>query len=325
MKAIVFYKYGSPNVLKLEEVEKPTVAHDQVLIKVHASSINSLDWRLMRAAPFFLRLQTGLWNPQNNRLGVEAAGIVEEVGKDVKRFKPGDAVFGTCGLGAFAEYVATREQSLVLKPDNVTFEQAAATSLAATTALQGLRDAGEVQSGSTVLIHGASGGVGTFAVQFAKYFGTEVTGVCNTRHVEMVRALGADHIIDYTQEDFAKNGNRYDLIFAVNGNRSIFDYRRALKPTGRYVLAGGTGMRQMLQTMLLGRWLSKSGGKQMISMGIASINQQDLTFIQEQLTASQIAPVIDHCYSLDDLPAAMHYYEAVHPQGKVVIKVAEGD
>ena len=323
MKAIVQHKYGSPDVLNLEEVQKPTPKENQLLIKVHAASINALDWHFMRADPFFIRLMFGFLKPKNKILGADIAGRVEAVGANVKQFQPGDELFGSCGRGGFAEYVCANEKGILLKPANVTFEQAAAVPTAAITALQGLRDSGGIQSGQKVLIHGASGGVGMFAVQIAKSFGAEVTAVCSTRNLKMVRSIGADHLIDYTQEDFVQNGQQYDLIFAVNGNRSIFDYRRALEPKGIYVVAGGSGTRQMFQTIFLGRLLSRRGGKTMMSMPTATIKKKDLIFLQELLENGKIVPVIDKCYPLNEVPEAMRYVEDVHAQGKIVITVAQ--
>ncbi len=241
MKAVVYTKYGPPDVLQLKEVEKPTPNDDEVLIKVRAASVNPLDWHLMRAEPFLARLEVGFLKPKNKILGADIAGRVEAVGRNVKQFQLGDEVFGEIfenGLGGFAEYVSVPESALALKPANISFEAAAAVPIAALTALQGLRDKGEIQSGQKVLINGASGGVGTFAVQIAKSFGAEVTGVCSTRNLEMVRSIGSDQVIDYTQEDFTKNGQRYDLILDVAAYHSIFDYKRALSPEGIYVMVG---------------------------------------------------------------------------------------
>ena len=262
MKAIVCPKYGSPDVLQLKNIEKPAPKDDEVLIKVYAASVNSRDWRRMRANPFFLRLMTGgLLKPKNAILGADVAGRVEAVGSDVKQFLPGDEVFGVLsryGGRTFAEYVCAGENEIALKPANLSFEQAAAVPLAAMTALQGLRDKGNIQPGQKVLINGASGGVGTFAVQIAKSFGAEVTGVCSTRNLEMVRSLGADHVIDYTKEDFTQNGQQYDLILAVNGYHPISDYLHALKPEGTYVVAGGS-MFQLFQAASNGKRISRTG------------------------------------------------------------------
>ena len=320
MKAIVYTKYGPPDVLQIEEVEKPTPNENQALIKVHAASINAADYRVMRAEPFLLRpMIGGLLKPKNTRLGSDVAGRVEAVGENVKQFRPGDEVFG-CRNGAFAEYVCAREGALALKPANSSFEEAAAVPVAALTALQGIRYAGGIRPGQKVLIQGASGGVGTFAVELAKSFGAEVTAVCSTRNLDMARSIGADHVIDYTQEDFTRNQQRYDLIFAVNGYHSLLAYKRALNPQGIYVCAGGT-MPQFFQAMLLGSLMSRNGGKKMGSMGIAKVNQEDLVFLGELLKAGKIAPVIDRSYPLSEIAEAFRYVEDTHAQGKVVITV----
>ncbi len=276
MKAIVYTKYGSPDVLQLKEVEKPAPKADEVLVKVHAASANPADWHLMRAEPFLARFANGLLKPKNTRLGADVAGSVEAVGSNVTQFKVGDDVFGEMALdtlGCFAEYVCAPEDLVALKPANLTFEQAAAVPLAAFTALQGLRDKGQIRPGQKVLINGASGGVGTFAVQIAKSFGTEVTGVCSTRNVELVRSIGADHVIDYTQVDFTQNGQQYDLIFDAVGNRSVADIRRALSPTGICSVAGFTSLSRLFQVMLL-------GGKKIGLMETAKTNQKDLLSVQ---------------------------------------------
>lgn len=319
MKAIVRHRYGTPDELNLEDIPKPVPQDDQLLIKVHATSINAMDWRFLKADPFFIRLMLGLWTPKQKVLGFNIAGVVEAVGKDVQAFQVGDEVFGTCNGGGFAEYVCTFERALVLKPSNVTFEQAAALPTAAQTALQGLRDAGKIEAGQKVLIHGASGGVGTFAVQIAKHFGAEVTAVCSTRNVEMVRSLGADYVIDYKKEDFAKNGECYDLIFGINGNRSIFDFRRSLCENGRYVLGGGSGLRQMMQTRFLGRRLSGKDGKQLFAMPTTTFKKDDLITLGELVNDGSIRPVIDHCYPLEQTREAFWYIEKEHARGKVVI------
>ncbi len=318
MKAIVYTKYGPPDVLQLKEVEKPTQKENQVLVKVHAASVNAGDWRGMRANPFLVRLMGGgLLRPKDPRFGSDVAGRVEAVGENVKQFRPGDEVFG-CAKGAFAEYVLTREAYLALKPTNRSFEEAAAVPVAALTALQGLRDAGGIRPGQEVLIQGASGGVGTFAVQLAKSFGAEVTAVCSTRNLDMARSIGADHVIDYTKEDFTRNRQRYDLIFAVNGYHSLSAYKRALNPQGIYICAGGT-LPQIFQAMLLGSWMSRNGDKKMGSMGIAKVNQKDLVYLGELLEAGKIVPLIDRCYPLSEVPEAIRYVEEIHAQGKVVI------
>jgi NADPH:quinone reductase-like Zn-dependent oxidoreductase len=319
MKAVVYHNYGSPDVLQIEDVEKPTPNENQVLVKVHATSINAGDYRVMRANPFLVRLGGGLLRPKDTRLGSDVAGRVEAVGGNVKQFRPGDEVFG-CRHGAFAEYVCAREGLLALKPANISFEEAAAVPVAALTALQGLRDAGGIRPGQKVLIQGASGGVGTFAIQLARSFGAEVTAVCSPRNLEMARSIQADHIIDYTKEDFTRNGQRNDLIFAVNGYHSLSAYKRALSPQGIYVCAGGT-MPQLFQAMLLGSLMSQKGGKKLGFMGIAEVKQEDLVFLADLLKEGKIVPVIDRSYLLSEIAEAMRYVEEKHAQGKVVITV----
>ncbi len=325
MKAIVYTKYGSPDVLQLKDVEKPAPKEDEVLIKVHAASVNAADLHLLRADPFLIRFMSGLLKPKNTILGADIAGRVEAIGGNVKQFKPGDEVFGDisgCGWGGFAEYVCARENALVLKPANISFEEAAAVPMAGVTALQGLRDKGQIQPGQKVLINGASGGVGTFAVQIAKSFGAEVTAVCSTMNLEQVRSIGADHVIDYTQEDFTQNEHRYDLILAANGYHSISDYKRALSPKGTYVTTGGS-MAQMSQAMLQGPWISMTGSKKMGNM-LARPNQKDLAFMKDLLEAGKVVPVIDRCYPLSEVPEALRYLEEGHARGKVVITVEQG-
>src|SRR5437879_2973835 len=286
MKAIVYRCYGSPDVLKFEDIEKPAVADDQVLVKVHAASVNPLDWHYMRGTPYIVRMDAGFGKPDNPRLGVDFAGTVEAVGKNVRRFKPGDEVFGG-KFGAFAEYVSVREdRALALKPANLTFEQAASVPIAALTALQGLRDKGRIRPGQKVLINGASGGVGTFAVQIAKSFGAEVTGVCSTRNVNMVRSIGADRVIDYTKEDFTKSVERYDLILDNVGNHSLLESRRALKPKGKYIMVGGPSGRwidplpRALNALVLSRFVSQD-----IRMFLAELNKEDLTILRDLMQA----------------------------------------
>lgn len=318
MKAIVYYKYGPPDALQLEEVEKPTPKENQVLIKVHAASINAVDYRMMRANPFFIRLVgDGFLKPKDPRLGIDVAGRVEAVGENVKQFRPGDEVFG-CAHGSFAEYALARESSLALKPANRSFEQAAAVPVGGLTALQGLRDTGGIKPGQKVLIQGGSGAVGMFAVQLAKFFGGEVTAVCSTRNLEMARSIGADHVIDYTREDFTRKPQRYDLIFAVNGYHSLAAYKHALNPQGIYVCAGGT-MPQIFQALLLGSLFSEKGGRKLGSMGISKAKQEDLVTLGELLEAGKIIPFIDRCYPLIETAEAIRYVEGIHPQGKVVI------
>jgi len=323
MKAIVITKYGSPDVLKLEEVPKPTPSDDEVLVEVHAASVNYSNSAFVRGKPFIVRLMgSGLLKPKHKILGSDIAGRVEAVGRNVKQFQPGDEVFGDlsgCGRGGFAEYVAVPENALALKPANITFDEAAAVPEAAVVALQGLRDLGKIQPGQKVLIVGASGGIGTFAVQIAKSFGAEVTGVCSTRNLDMVRSIGADHVIDYTREDFTKSGQRYDLILATAGYRSIFDYARALSPKGIYVVTGGS-MAQVFQPMFLGPLISMTGTKKMGNL-IVRINQKDLVLMKELIEAGKVVPVIDRRYLLSEVPEAIRYYAEGHARGKVVITV----
>jgi NADPH:quinone reductase-like Zn-dependent oxidoreductase len=324
MKAIICPKYGSPDVLQLQEVAKPAPQDDEILIKIHAASINSRDLRMLRANPFFMRLMPGgLFRPKNKILGADLAGRVEKVGRLIKQFQPGDEVFGylpsTTGRGTFTEYVCARENLITLKPANLTFEQAAAVPLAAITALQGLRDKGNIQPGQKVLINGASGGVGTFTVQIAKAFGAEVTAVCSTRNLEMVRSLGSDHVIDYKKEDFTRNGQQYDLILAVNGYHPISDYLRALKPQGTHVVAGGS-MLQLIQAAGNKKRNSNTGGQKTYIASLVQ-SQKDLNFIKELLESGKIVPVINGCYPFSKTAEAFWYFEKVHPKGKVVISV----
>jgi NADPH:quinone reductase-like Zn-dependent oxidoreductase len=321
MKAVLQTKYGSPDVLKIIEVDRPIPKDDQVLIKVHAIGLNMADWRLLTGDPFFIRLM-GLG--KGKIPGSDMAGRVQAIGQEVKQFRPGDEVYGdifSFGSGAFAEYVCVPEKAVVKKPSNLSFEDAAAVPMAALTALQGLRDQRQIQAGQKVLVYGASGGVGTFAVQIAKAFGTEVTAVCSTGKLETVRSIGADHVIDYTREDFTKNGQRYDLILAANGYRSIFKYRDSLTPAGTYVMAGGS-MSQIFQAMLLGSMLSKSGGRKLTSISTRA-NQQDLLYLKDLIEAGKVTPVIDKCYFFSDIRQALRYLGEGHARGKVVISMAE--
>ncbi len=319
MKAIIFEGYGSPEVLELKEVEKPTPKDDEVLVKIQAASVNAADWHTLRGTPFLFRLMNGLLRPKERAkiLGDDMAGRVEAVGVDVKQFQPGDEVFGFSNFGAFAEYRCVAENYLVHKPANISFEEAAALPIVGITALQGLRDSGQIQSGQKVLINGASGGVGTLAVQIAKNFGAEVTGVCNTRKLDMVRSIGADHVIDYTVEDFSRSDQHYDLIFAIGGNHPISDYRRALNPEGIFVCVGGT-MSQYFQALLLGPIISTMGSKKM-GVVMPKPNQKDLEFLIELYTTGKVVPVIDRRYVLSEVPEAIRYVEEGHVQGKVVI------
>jgi NADPH:quinone reductase-like Zn-dependent oxidoreductase len=319
VKAIVYRRYGSPDVLACEEIEKPMPGDHEVLIKVHAASVNPADWHFMRGRPYLVRIIAGLRKPKIVRLGVDVAGQVEAVGRNVTRFKSGDAVFGA-SRGAFAEYVCTSESALATKPDNVTFEQAASVPVAALTALQALRDKGQIQTGQKVLINGASGGVGTFAVQIAKSFGADVTGVCSTRNVDMVRSIGADRVIDYTREDFTKSGQQYDLMLDIVGNRSLSECRRLLSSKGIYVVVGGEvgdwiGPLTAVFKVLLA---SQVGSQKMVPM-LAKPNKEDLATVGELMAAGKVTPVIDRRYRLSEVPQAIRYLEEGHARGKVVI------
>lgn len=320
MKAIVYHDYGSPDVLQCEEIEKPAPADKEVLIKVRAASVNPLDSGLLRH-PFMRRVLSALSKSKINRPGRDVAGQVEAVGSNVTQFKPGDAVLGTCG-GAFAEYACASESKLVAKPDNASFEQAASVPIAALTALQGLRDKGKIQPGQKVLINGAAGGVGTFAVQIAKSFGAEVTGVCSTRNVEMVRSIGADRVIDYTREDFTKSGQHYDLIFDLVANHSFSARRRVLNPKGIYIGAGivglGGSMIGLLAHLITELVLSRFVSQKFVTF-MAKLSKEDLTIMRELMAAGKVTPVIDRCYTLSEVPEAIRYLEEGHARGKVVI------
>jgi NADPH:quinone reductase-like Zn-dependent oxidoreductase len=317
MKAIVRTKYGPPEALQFTEVEKSTPKDNEVLIKLGAASVNPLDLFTMRGAPL-IRLIPGLRTPKDKRIGVDVAGQVEAAGRNVTQFKPGDEVFGV-SRGAFAEYACSTEDKLALKPANISFEDAAAVPVAAITVLQGLRDKGQIQQGQKVLVDGASGGVGTFAVQIAKSFGAEVTAVCSTRNMDTARSIGADHVIDYTREDFTQSGQRYDLILGANAHHSIFDYRRALGQDGIYVVVGG-GLFQIFQAMLLAPLLSLISSKKTCFF-IANINQKDLVFLKELLEAGKVVPVIERRYPLSDAAEALRYLEQRHARGKIVLTV----
>jgi NADPH:quinone reductase-like Zn-dependent oxidoreductase len=324
MKAIVYEKYGPPDVLELREVDKPVVGDDQVLVHVHATSVNPVDWHIMTGTPYMVRMMAGLLKPKSEFLGVDFAGTVEAVGRDVTQFQPGDEVFGA-RAGAFADYVSVREERGVLKkPANVTFEQAGAVAVAAISALQGLRDKGQIQSGQKVLINGASGGVGTFAVQIAKSFGAEVTGVCSTRNVEIVRSIGADHVIDYTQEDFTRSEQRYDLMLDVAGNRSWSDCKRVLAEKATLVVVGGPKTNRWigpLSQALKLRLRSLGGSRRVVAPFLAKIKKEDLVVLQKLLETGTVTPVIDRQYELSEAPEALRYLGDGHAQGKVVITV----
>jgi NADPH:quinone reductase-like Zn-dependent oxidoreductase len=325
MKAIVYCDYGLPN-LKLADIAKPTPTDDQVLVKVRAASVNPLDWHFIEGTPKIMRaMGVGLRKPKDVRLGVDFAGTVQAVGKNVTQFKPDDEVFGGRD-GAFAEYVCPRaDRAVALKPANITFEQAASVNIAGITALQAVRDKGKVQAGQKVLINGASGGVGTFAVQIAKSFGADVTGVCSTRNVDMVRLLGADHVIDYTKEDFAKGDQRYDVILDNVPNHSLSECRRILNPEGKYVMIGGGGPNdnrwigpfgRLIQTLVVSPFFSQKMG-----MMMAELKKSDLAILGDMMQSGKVKPVIDRTYKLSELPAAIAYLEEGHARGKVVITV----
>jgi NADPH:quinone reductase-like Zn-dependent oxidoreductase len=320
MKAAVYTQYGPPNVVQIADVEKPVPKDKDVLIKVRAASVNPLDWHFMRGTPYAVRIVAGLRKPKVARLGADVAGQVEAVGRNIIQFKPGDRVFGTC-KGAFAEYACAPESALVMKPDNVTFEQAACVPIAGLTALQGLRNNGKVQPGQTVLINGASGGVGTFAVQIAKSFGADVTGVCSTRNVDMVRSIGADRVIDYMREDFARSGQRYDLLFDCIGQHSLSVCRRVLTPKGIYVGAGGPSDRWMIGPIarLIKSLVLSWFGSQKLGGLLTKRNKEDLTILRELVEAGKITPVIDRLYELSEVPEAIRYLEEGHARGKVVV------
>jgi NADPH:quinone reductase-like Zn-dependent oxidoreductase len=323
LKAAIYNRYGPPDVVHIGDVAEPAPKEDEVLIQVRAASINPLDWHFMRGTPYFVRLMTGLRKPKVTRLGVDVAGQVQAVGRKVTEFRPGDEVFGTC-RGALAEYACTSERALVLKPENVTFEQAASAPLAAYTALQGLRDKGKLQAGQKVLINGAAGGVGTFAVQIAKWLGADVTGVCSTRNLEMVRKIGADRTVDYTREDFTTSGQRYDLIFDVVGNHSPPAFRRALNPRGIYIGAGGGGLEvhwlKVLAGLIQALLLSLFASQKFVPF-LARANKKDLTTIYELLKGGTVTPVIDKRFPLREVPEAIRYLEQGHARGKVVISL----
>ena len=319
MKAILRDRYGSPDVLELREIEKPEPTDDGMLVRVRATSVNPVDWHLMRGEPYLVRLSDGLRRPKDKFLGVDVAGVVEAVGKDVTEFEPGDEVFGSRS-GAFAEYVVSAKRVFAHKPANLTFEQAAAVPVAATTALQALRDKGGVTPGQKVLINGAGGGVGTFAVQIAKSYGAEVTGVTSTPNLEMVRSIGADHVIDYTREDFTRSGLRYDLIVDVAGSPSLSRLRRAASPDGALVLVGaGRGNWFGPMARPLGSLAIKRFVKQRMAFFLAQTNKEDMLVLKGLLEAGKIKPVIDRTYPLSETAEAIRYLETGHARGKVVV------
>src|SRR6266576_1457834 len=321
MKAILHQRYGRPDVLELRDVDKPTIGDEQVLVRVHASSVNPVEWYGV-SGPYFTRIGNGMRRPKDQTVGADLAGTVETVGRDVKELQPGDEVFGVSG-GSWAEYTIAREGRLAKKPSNLSFEEAAAVPVAAVTALQALRDKGEIQPGQKVLINGASGGVGTFAVQIAKSFGADVTGVCSTRNVDLVRSLGTDHVIDYTKEDFAKGEQRYDVILDNVPNHSLSECRRILNPKGKYIMIGGGGPNdsrwvgpfgRVIHALLVSPFIS-----QKVGMMMADANQKDLTILGDLMQSGKVTPVIDRTYKLSEVPAAIAYLEQGHARGKVVI------
>jgi NADPH:quinone reductase-like Zn-dependent oxidoreductase len=321
VKAAVYARFGPPDVVHIAEAEKPVPGDHEVLIKIRAASVNPLDWRFIRGTPYLGRLMFGLRKPKITRLGVDVAGEVESVGKNVTEFKPGDAVFGSC-RGAFAEYACTSESNVAAKPSIVTFEQAAAVSVAGRSALQGLRDKGKLQAGQKVLINGAAGGVGTFAVQIAKVMGAEVTGVCSTRNVEMVRSIGADRVIDYMCEDFSARPERYDVILDCVGNHSLLAYKRILNDKGKLIVIGGEGGKwigpfaRALRAIILSRFVSQE-----MLMYLARPSKRDLMTLSELMTSRKLTPVIDRRYKLNEVAEAIGYVEAGHARGKVIVMV----
>ena len=324
MRAIVYHEYGPPEALKLEEVQKPTPADNQLLIKVRAVSVNRSDWEGLVGKPFYVRIG-GLMRPRDKILGSDVAGIVEAVGKDIKQFKPGDQVFGLILNygGGFAEFACKSEKAMALKPSSMTFEEASAIPQAAFIALQGIRAKGQVKAGQKVLINGAGGGTGTFAIQLAKLAGAEVTGVDNAEKLDLMRSLGADHVIDYTKEDFTKNGQQYDLILDVIAHRSVFAYRRALRPDGSYFMAGGS-LATLFQMLLLGAWIRRTTSKK-IRLLVVQTDPRDLVYITELIESGKVKLVIDKCYSLGEAAEALRYLGEGHAKGKIVITVEQNN
>ena len=328
VKAIVYHEYGPPDVLELEDVDTPVVKDDEVLVRVYGVAVNPGDWDLLNGTPYVLRPMVGLRRPRNKVLGLAVAGRVEAVGSNTTRFQSGDEVYAGIGGGGFAEYACVSEDALALKPSNLTLEQAAAVPVAGVTALQGLRDTGRVQPGQKVLINGASGGVGTFAVQIAKAFGANVTGVCSTTNVDLVRSIGADHVIDYTQEDFTRNGEQYDLIIDNVGNRSLSDYRRALAPGGTLIPNSNKGsghwiggfLGRAVQALVVSPFVS-----QRLRPFAATEKSEDLVVLKELIESGKVTPVIDRTYPLNETAEALGYYGEGHTRGKVVITVGQED
>ncbi len=322
MKAAIYTKYGPPDVVQIREIEKPVPKNNEVLIRIRATSVNPLDWHFMRGTPYVVRAMSGLRKPKVTLLGVDVAGEVEAVGREVTQFKPGDEVFGAC-RGAFAEYGCTPESSLATKPRNLTFEQAGSVSVAGRTALQGLRDKGQIRAGQKVLVNGAAGGVGTFAVQIAKWFGADVTGVCSTKNLDMVRSIGANRVIDYMHEDFARSGQRYDIFFDCFANHSLSACRRVLNPKGIYIAVGGPSgpwMIGLLGRAVTGPVLSVLTSQKFVTF-MAKSSKEDLRILGELMEAGKVTPVIDRRYSLSEVSEAIRYLEEGHARGKVVITV----
>jgi NADPH:quinone reductase-like Zn-dependent oxidoreductase len=325
MKAIVQTEYGSPDVLSLQEVDRPVVGNNSVLVRVHATSVHAGDWHLMRGTPWIVRLMFGgLFKPKMKILGTDMAGVVEAIGSDVTQFKVGDPVFGDLsesGFGGFAEYVSVPESALVLKPKNVTFAEAATVPVSALAALKGLRDVGQIRSGQQVLINGAAGGVGSFAVQIAKAYGAIVTAVCSTRNTEMVRGIGADHILDYSQTDITKTLQKFDLILDIAAYRSVFDYLPILKPQGSYVLVGGS-IARIFQILIFGSLISKFTGRKISSL-ISTPSQADLMALKAMIEAETLIPMIDRYYDFPEIPIALHRLEQRQVSGKIAIRLVE--
>jgi len=321
MKAFTYERYGGPGVLELKELPDPEVTDDGVLVRIRATSVNPVDWHTMTGMPYLVRMQAGLRRPKNERLGVDFAGTVEAVGKDVTDLQPGDDVFGARN-GAFAEYVSVKE-AVVAKPPNVSFEEAAAIPVAGITALQGLRDKGQLESGQHVLVNGASGGVGAYAVQIAKAFGADVTAVCSTRNVEQTRAIGADRVIDYTREDFTRSGERYDIMFDVAGNRSWSECKRVLKDDAKLVIAGGPKKNRLLGPVgkVIRTRIASLPGKRDVAVFLAKTNREDMATLQELLGSGKVKSMIDRTYSLNELPDALGYLGEGHARGKIVVTV----
>lgn len=322
MKSIIYTEYGLPEKFEIKEVEKPTPQANEVLVKVVSSSVNAADWHLILGEPKFARFGFGLFKPKSNTPGIDITGIVEAVGKDVKEFKPGDEVFGDCShRGGFAEYACADEDKIVLKPANITFEEAGAVNVAAITALQALKKVGPIQHGQAVLINGASGGVGIFAMQIAKHLGARVTAVCSTRNIELAQSIGANHVIDYKKEDFTLNEQKYDFIIDVVGNRTVSEYKRALKPTGYCLIVGFKRLGLLMQHMVIGKMTSKKGGKRVEVMETAKPNKDDLSNLKELLESRAIKTIIDKTYPLSESADAVRYLLTEHARAKVVVKI----